>query len=199
MSGPFGAGKTTLITSVSDIAVTGTEVAATGGEAAAKATTTVGIEHGVVRLTDTDPVVELLLFGTPGQARFDAVREVAARGVDGVLLVVDGTRADTWPDAARLWRAIPAPGPTAVAVNRWSPSAPLPSGLRACLTMPDGTVWVAGDVTDAGDARRMVVALLEAVLHELDGSDPEGAPSPGSAFGGAAFGGAAFDAAGERR
>ncbi len=174
MVGPFAAGKTALIRTVSDTPVVGTEVATSGHEAAVKATTTVGIEHGVYRLVDGELTVELLLFGTPGQCRFEAVRQVAALGVEGVLLVVDGTRPDTWAEARRLWCAVgldgghaAGPVPTVVAVNRWPEGGALPDGLSAALDMPPGTAWCAGDVVEPPEARRIVATLLDAVLDRL--------------------------------
>lgn len=174
--GPFGVGKTALIERLSVTPVTGTEVPTAGGEAAVKDTTTVGIEHGVFRVCDGGSCVELLLFGTPGQARFSAVREVAALGVDGVLLLVDATRPDTWAEAAAL--AVPLVSgdrPVVVAVNRWPAGAVPPTELVAALAMPAGTGWCCGDVVDRTDAARFVAVLLERVL-DLDDGGSERSP-----------------------
>lgn len=171
VTGPFGVGKTTLIERLSVTPVVGTEVATAGGEAARKSTTTVGIEHGVFRLDDDGQPVELLLFGTPGQARFSAVREVAALGVDGVLLLVDATIEQSWPEAASLAAPLLAGGrPVVVAVNRWPAQAEPPAALVRALAMPVGTVWCCGDVVDRADAGRFLAALLERVL---DGDAPD--------------------------
>ena len=46
IGGPFGVGKTTMISNVSNVPVVGTEVPTRGDEAAQKESTTVGVEYG---------------------------------------------------------------------------------------------------------------------------------------------------------
>ena len=69
VTGPFAAGKTTLIGSISDTPVVDTDVATTGDEAAVKAHTTVAMDFGTYHVADADGSVDLLLFGTPGQSK----------------------------------------------------------------------------------------------------------------------------------
>jgi small GTP-binding protein len=166
IAGPFGVGKTTLIQQISGVPVVGTEVATTGREALVKATTTVGIEYGVFHVHDGDIDVELLLFGTPGQERFSAVREIAARGMDGMIVLVDGTDRSTWAGAASLYRTFGANAdvPVVVVVNRCDPDDPTPRGLLEVLGVDEHTPVVHGHVVDATDARRMLVELLTAVF-----------------------------------
>lgn len=173
IAGPFGVGKTTLIQQISGVPVVGSEVATTGREALVKATTTVGIEYGVFHLRDGDLDVELLLFGTPGQERFSAVREIAARGMDGMIVLVDGTDRSTWPGAASLYRTFGAAGdvPIVVAVNRCDPPDPTPRGLLDVLGVEEHTPVVHGHVIDPGDARRMLVELLTAVLEAEEAAE----------------------------
>ncbi len=65
--GSVGAGKTTAITAISDIATVSTEAIATDDTALRKETTTVGMDYGEVRI---DAGLVLRLYGTPGQGRF---------------------------------------------------------------------------------------------------------------------------------
>ena len=51
-------------------------------------TTTVAFDLGRVHLKGE----EVYLFGTPGQERFEFVREIVAHGMDAALLVVDSTQ-----------------------------------------------------------------------------------------------------------
>ncbi len=96
VTGPFNAGKTTFIKSVSEITVLSTErqVSDTSGEGGGE--TTVAMDFG--RITVSDDVV-LYLFGTPGQARFSFMWETLSEGMLGFVLMVDATEPDTFEDA----------------------------------------------------------------------------------------------------
>lgn len=86
--GPVGSGKTQAIRSVSDIDVVDTEALATDETAAIKQTTTVAMDVGVMMLGDGDKVV---LYGAPGQDRFDFMWEILLQQVKGVVLLVNHT------------------------------------------------------------------------------------------------------------
>src|SRR4030066_328871 len=68
VTGPFNAGKTQFIQSVSEIDVVSTERKISSEAERVKETTTVAMDFG--RITVDDDLV-LYLFGTPGQKRFD--------------------------------------------------------------------------------------------------------------------------------
>lgn len=99
VTGPFNAGKTTLIKSVSEITVLSTErqVSDFGGESGSE--TTVAMDFG--RITVSDDVV-LYLFGTPGQSRFSFMWETLAEGMLGFVLLVDATDPNTYADAKEM-------------------------------------------------------------------------------------------------
>lgn len=86
VSGAVGAGKTTLIQTLSETEVISTDVRAS--EDIGKEQTTIAFDFGTVRLGDD----LLLLFGTPGQERFDFMWDVLCHGAMGLLLLVSGTR-----------------------------------------------------------------------------------------------------------
>lgn len=86
ISGAVGAGKTTLIQTLSETTVISTDVRAS--EDIGKESTTVAFDFGTIRLGED----LLLLFGTPGQERFDFMWEVLCEGAMGLLLLVSGTR-----------------------------------------------------------------------------------------------------------
>lgn len=168
VAGPFGSGKTTLIRSISSTAVVGTEVAATGVEAAVKQTTTVGIEYGRYTVIEPDLSVELVLIGTPGQSRFDEIRAIAAIGMDGLVLLVDGSDPSSWPDAAVLLRSMPLPEavPLVVGTTRCPRDGAAPAAVRAFLGLDPTVAVLASDPRDARSARQLLVALLAAVLDQ---------------------------------
>ncbi len=84
--GNVGSGKTTAIASVSEVPVSGTEAKATENDALhRKATTTVGIEYGVLHVHNT----KVHLYGTPGQRRFDFMAAIACQGAIGMVVMID--------------------------------------------------------------------------------------------------------------
>lgn len=93
-TGTMGAGKTTAIAAVSEIAPVSTDVRNTDN-AVAKATTTVGLDYGELTLDNGE---KLRLYGTPGQMRFDFMWRILARGALGVVILVDNSRADPLAD-----------------------------------------------------------------------------------------------------
>ena len=95
----MGAGKTTAIGVVSDIPPVSTDVMNTDTSQHVKATTTVGIDYGEV---DLDHGEKLLLYGTPGQERFDYMWEILARRALGIILLVDNSRPDPVADLNRF-------------------------------------------------------------------------------------------------
>ncbi|GAA2820256.1 ATP/GTP-binding protein [Kitasatospora aburaviensis] len=103
VAGGFGAGKTTLVGSVSEIRPLRTEEElselgrpfddTSGVEA--KRTTTVAMDFGRI---DLRPGLALYLFGTPGQDRFWFVWNELARGALGAVVLADTRRlADCFP------------------------------------------------------------------------------------------------------
>ena len=99
VTGPFNAGKTTFIKSVSEITVLSTErqVSEASGEGGGE--TTVAMDFG--RITISDDVV-LYLFGTPGQERFSFMWETLSEGMLGFVLLVDVTDDDSLEDAKAM-------------------------------------------------------------------------------------------------
>ena len=81
VTGPFNAGKTEFIQSVSEIDVVSTERKISSEAEKVKQTTTVAMDFG--RITVDDDLV-LYLFGTPGQRRFDFMWEILIRGNAGL-------------------------------------------------------------------------------------------------------------------
>jgi uncharacterized protein len=97
IAGGFGVGKTTLVSSISEIPPVNTdnwmtEASRTVDPLAigdAKTTTTVAMDFG--RITLAQDLV-LYLFGTPGQPRFWPMWDDLSRGASGALVLVDTRR-----------------------------------------------------------------------------------------------------------
>ena len=94
-AGPVGAGKTTAIETLSDIATVSTDKQATDMTAARKPQTTVAMDYGVMKISDTESIH---LYGTPGQERFDFMWEILVENGIGLVLLLDNSRATAIQD-----------------------------------------------------------------------------------------------------
>lgn len=90
--GPMGAGKTTAIRAVSDIAPVSTEADNCDKATHAKATTTVAMDYGEIQLDGGDNVA---LYGIPGQSRFAFMWTVLAEGAMGAVLLLNHSEANS--------------------------------------------------------------------------------------------------------
>ena len=93
-TGTMGAGKTTAISMISDIAPITTDVQ-NNDPAVDKLTTTVGLDYGELTLPSGE---QLRLYGTPGQRRFEFMWKILAKGALGLVVLVDHTRPDPLAD-----------------------------------------------------------------------------------------------------
>jgi signal recognition particle receptor subunit beta len=176
VAGPFAAGKTTFINHISDTEVVGTEAPTSRAEAHVKTTTTVGMEYGSFSDTADDLQVDLLLYGVPGQERFRFMWEFVSEGMDALLLLVDGTKPQTWLDAAAIAHYLHDTDrpPTLVAVNR--ASSPAATGAveraRTAIGIAEASYRTC-DILDKASARDTLIELLSMLLERLADSDDE--------------------------
>ena len=98
LPGPFNAGKTQFISTVSDIDVVSTERKITTEDSGIKAETTVAMDYGRVEIDG----ITLHLHGTPGQARFDFMWEILTEEMHGFIVLVDSTDPISFGDARYL-------------------------------------------------------------------------------------------------
>ncbi|MGZ4666697.1 MAG: GTP-binding protein [Frankiaceae bacterium] len=168
VTGPFAAGKTTLIRTISEITVLSTERGVSDDSALRKRETTVAMDFGRISV-DTDLV--LYLFGTPGQQRFDFMWEVLGEGMLGYVLVLDATHPSSAPDALGILSTFRqmAPVPFVVAVNRCSGLDPGEEDrLRGMLELDRDVPVLPCDATDRESVKAVLLALLFAVLQSLE-------------------------------
>ncbi len=168
VTGPFAAGKTTLIRTISEITVLSTERSVTDSTRKRKAETTVAMDFGRITI-DRDLV--LYLFGTPGQDRFDFMWEILGEGMIGYLLLVDAEREDSVAEAAGIldvFRTM-ARVPYVVALNRAAADDhALLESVRDRLDVPADVAVLTCDATDKESVKNVLLALLYAVLDEVE-------------------------------
>ncbi len=168
VTGPFAAGKTTLIRTISEITVLSTERGITDSTKSRKSETTVAMDFGRITI-DRDLV--LYLFGTPGQERFDFMWEILGEGMLGYVLLVDAEREDSLAEAIGILGAFRrmARVPYVVALNRASDSDPATEArLRDVLELDSTVPVLAVDATDKESVKAVLLALLYAVLDEVE-------------------------------
>ncbi len=95
VTGPFNAGKTALINTVSEIRGVETEVNTEAGRHV-KLQTTVAMDFGRVTLPSG---LTLHLVGTPGQRRFAFMWETLILDCNGILMLVDSSDPHSFADA----------------------------------------------------------------------------------------------------
>jgi uncharacterized protein len=168
VTGPFSAGKTTLIRTISEITVLSTEKGITDETRSRKTDTTVAMDFGRITI-DRDLV--LYLFGTPGQDRFDFMWEILGEGMLGYILLVDASRPDSLDEAVSILAAFRkmAHVPFVVGLNRAQGMDEAEEArIRATLDIEPDVPVVPCDVTDRESVKSVLLALLYTVVDSLD-------------------------------
>ncbi|MFN2488494.1 MAG: ATP/GTP-binding protein [Actinomycetota bacterium] len=171
VTGPFAAGKTTLIETISEVAVVGTERDVSDGAKALKSRTTVAMDFG--RITFADDLA-LFLFGTPGQRRFEVMWEILSEGMLGFILLVRGGDQGSLDDAAELLGtfALYADVPYVVGVTHLDaagvPRAKVLEEVRAALGVPDEVAVIGCDPRRREDVKTLMLQILFGVLERLE-------------------------------
>ena len=167
VTGPFAAGKTSLIQAVSDTPVVETDVDTSGSEAAVKARTTVAMDFGTYAIDGGD--VRLLLFGTPGQRRFWFMTDILKGDVDVVIYVIDAEATHTHVEAGEAMRALlrDLRVPLVVAVNRCDDLGQAQLLARQLGTLVSESV-VPCQLIEHDSGREVVIEALLAVLDRLE-------------------------------
>ncbi len=168
VTGPFSAGKTTLIRTISEITVLSTEKDISDHTKSRKAETTVAMDFGRITI-DRDLV--LYLFGTPGQDRFDFMWEILGEGMLGYILLVDASREDSLEEAVGILAAFRkmARVPFVVALNRAAGIDPSDEEkVRSVLELGDDVPVVPCEATDRESVKSVLLALLYSVVDQID-------------------------------
>ena len=168
VTGPFSAGKTEFIRSVSEIDVVSTERKISSEEERIKETTTVAMDFG--RITVDNDLI-LYLFGTPGQKRFDFMWEILSEGMLGFIVMVDSSRPETFREARSIletFRAY-APTPYVVAANKQDKNDAWEiDDIRIALRLESRVKLVNCIATEKDAVKSIILELLYSILEEMD-------------------------------
>jgi small GTP-binding protein len=171
VTGPFSAGKTQFVRSITEIDAVDTDRKITRTVERIKDQTTVAMDFG--RITVDEELV-LYLFGTPGQRRFDFMWEVLSEGMLGFIVLLDSARSETFREARsilEIFRSY-ASVPYVVAANKqdledaWSPE-----DLRIALRIPREVKVLPCVATDRESVKRVLLELLYSILEIMDEGD----------------------------
>ena len=168
VTGPFAAGKTEFIRTISEIDVVSTERKISSAAERVKEQTTVAMDFG--RITIDEDLV-LYLFGTPGQKRFDFMWEILSEGMLGFIVVVDSSRPETFREARSILDTFRgyAATPYVVAANKQDhPDAWSPEDLRIALKIDSSIKVVPCVARDKESVKAALLELLYSILERMD-------------------------------
>ncbi len=168
VTGPFSAGKTEFIQTVSEIDVVSTERKISSEAEKIKESTTVAMDFG--RITVDENLV-LYLFGTPGQKRFDFMWEILSEGMLGFIVMVDSSRPETFREARSIletFRAY-APTPYVVAANKQDQKDSWEiEDMRIALRLDPAIKLLPCVAVDRESVKTVLLELLYSILQEMD-------------------------------
>lgn len=167
IGGGFGAGKTTLVGSISEVRPLHTEetlsTASIGFDdltgLGSKRTTTVALDYGRLTLGNG---VTLYLFGLPGQERFSFLWDQLSYGALGAVVLADVRRLDDCFPSVNYFEKM---GLTfAIALNVFDES-PIydPEEVRAALDLDPDVPIVMCDARESRSVRDVLITLVESI------------------------------------
>ncbi|PZF92173.1 GTP-binding protein [Micromonospora deserti] len=178
IAGGFGAGKTTLVSALSEVRPLQTEEVLTGAGIGTddisgvetKSTTTVAMDFGRITINED---LQVYLFGTPGQDRFWFLWDELAFGALGAVVLADTRRlADCFPSIDYLeQRGIP----FVVGVNCFDGARRFSlENVRQALDLDPDVPLVLCDARDRQSGKLVLIALVEHVARQRGEPVPAG-------------------------
>ncbi len=175
ITGSYSAGKTQFIRTISDIETVSTDYAVTlDEERELKRETTVALDFGTIAINDK---LNLYLFGTPGQERFDFMWEHLAIGCLGYVVMVDSCRPGHFAETQRLMsRFIEiTDAPFVVAANKQDDPSALPvSYVRRRLGVPLEIPVLPCVATERLSVKTVLLSLLRHIATRYQDDSGEG-------------------------
>ncbi|WP_320067611.1 GTP-binding protein [Micromonospora sp. RTGN7] len=170
IAGGFGAGKTTLVSALSEVRPLQTEEVLTGAGIGVddlagvetKSTTTVAMDFGRITINED---LQVYLFGTPGQDRFWFLWDELAFGALGAVVLADTRRlADCFPSIDYFeQRGIP----FVVGVNCFDDGRRFSlDAVRQALDLDPNVPLVFCDARDRQSGKLVLISLVEHVARQ---------------------------------
>ncbi|WP_406041513.1 ATP/GTP-binding protein [Micromonospora sp. NBC_00898] len=178
IAGGFGAGKTTLVSALSEVRPLQTEEVLTGAGIGTddlsgveqKSTTTVAMDFGRITINED---LQVYLFGTPGQDRFWFLWDELAFGALGAVVLADTRRlADCFPSIDYFeQRGIP----FVVGVNCFDGARRFGlESVRDALDLDPDVPLVLCDARDRQSGKLVLISLVEHVARQRGEPVPVG-------------------------
>ncbi|NES15569.1 MULTISPECIES: ATP/GTP-binding protein [Micromonospora] len=178
IAGGFGAGKTTLVSALSEVRPLQTEEVLTGAGVDTddisgveqKSTTTVAMDFGRITINDD---LQVYLFGTPGQDRFWFLWDELAFGALGAVVLADTRRlADCFPSIDYFeQRGVP----FVVGVNCFDGARRFGlEAVRDALDLDPEVPLVLCDARDRQSGKLVLISLVEHVARQRGEPVPVG-------------------------
>lgn len=165
VTGPFAAGKTTFIKTLTEIAPIVTEAPTTREEEAqVKDSTTVAMDFG--RITVDDEYV-LHVFGTPGQFRFNYMWSILSKDALGVILLVDSSDRSMFEEAKDMLNffRVKTDAPIVVALNHFNEKEHISAEeLRKIMNIKEDIPIVDCDATNKESVKQVLIKLIELII-----------------------------------
>ena len=174
VTGPFSAGKTTMIETISEVAIVGTDRDITDETRSVKARTTVAMDFGRITFAEQ---LSLFLFGTPGQRRFEVMWEILSDGMLGFILLVNAADPRSLEEGAHILETFKkyADVPYVVGVTHLdeadSPPDEVLEAVRERLGLDGEADVIPCDTRDREHVKGLLINVLMGVLSRLEAVD----------------------------
>ncbi len=171
VTGPFAAGKTTLIKTISDVAIVGTDRDVTDETRSVKTRTTVAMDFGRLSFGED---LSLFLFGTPGQRRFEVMWEILSEGMIGFICLVNASDERSLEESSHILDQFRqyADVPYVIGVTHLDEQSEDVSTVfaqvRQVLEVPETVNVIAVDAREREDVKTLMLQILMGVLSRLE-------------------------------
>jgi hypothetical protein len=174
IAGGFGAGKTTLVSAISEVKPLHTEerltMASVGTDdlagVAAKTTTTVALDFGRITLAGN---VALYLFGLPGQERFSFMWEELSYGALGAVILADVRRLGDCFASVNYFEKRRVPFVIGVNCFDHAPRYDTEE-IRQALDLASSVPVVQCDARDFASVKQVLITLVQAISDSTSGT-----------------------------
>ena len=171
ITGPFAAGKTTLITTISEVSIVGTERDVTDETRSIKTRTTVAMDFGRLSFGDD---LSLFLFGTPGQRRFEVMWEILSEGMIGFICLVNAADDRSVEESSHILDQFRqyADVPYVIGVSHLDEQSEdhevVFNKVRQALEVPETVQVIPVDPRNREDVKTLMLHILMGVLSRLE-------------------------------